>query len=239
MKNSLNSIAYRIFEAIRSAIGDDDSIDIRQIKSDVHNERARWISRDIENKRYIQPSFIQDLGCVELEIADPADCCDISLGCSIMRTKKEIPDTIASKHGDGILRVGYINKTLTPMLYIPYSRVPYTNSGRFNKQIIYVFRVKNRLYLVSDEDNDDLKLLEYINVRGIFENPSQVKDFVSCDGDPCYTDDDEYPITRKIRLIIEQSIKQIYIPREALAPSDTSNDAKHTTTVQSTQEGAK
>jgi hypothetical protein len=72
-----------------------------------------------------------------------------------------------------------------------------------------------------------LDYLEKINIRGVFENPSELAEFVACNNQPCYTDDDEYPINQWMLPYIEAEVIKKFINTLQL-PVDNTNDAKST-----------
>jgi hypothetical protein len=223
---SLNEISYRIFESIRSEITDDDSIDIREIKYDINNVRSVWIRRDAEGGKRVSEAYIQDLGCVELEKADRAECCDIDLGCDIIRTAVELPKFIEAKYGPMITRVGFVDKIAMPIMIIPYHRIPLAGNGRLSKNVIYASLLNNRIILFSRGLSTSFKMLKYINIRGVLEDPREANNFTTCSGEPCYTDDDEYPVPSSMIGLIENDVLSKYFKMDIRVPSDTTNDGK-------------
>jgi hypothetical protein len=100
---TLNELAYQTIEAIRPEFHDDDVVDLRLVKELIHNQRSIWIRQELNKNRSIPEELIQDLGCVELEKASTAECCDFSSDCKILRTKLVIPKPINLHHRDSIL----------------------------------------------------------------------------------------------------------------------------------------
>ncbi len=84
---TLNEIAYDLLSIVRPQLSDDNDIDIRQIKFWIRNQRALWLRNELNRKRSIDEDVIQTL-CVDIEEVDASDCCDITIDCSVLRSKK-------------------------------------------------------------------------------------------------------------------------------------------------------
>ena len=79
---------YEILEIIRGhQLSDDLDIDPREVEFNLDNARATILTQYLNKPgRLIPPVVIQDLGCVALETADPAECCEVDTGCDVLRT---------------------------------------------------------------------------------------------------------------------------------------------------------
>ena len=60
--------------------------------------------------------------------------------------------------------------------------------------------VKDYLYILNNKGAD------YVNVRGIFENPEEAAKFTDCNGLPCYTDDTPFPMPMDMVQAITQGM---------------------------------
>jgi hypothetical protein len=223
---TLNEISYDLLSIVRPHLSDDSDIDIRQIKYWVHNQRALWVRQEMNKKRSVDTDLIQTL-CADLEEVDPSDCCDIEIGCdTVLRTTKDVPETIELYHKEAIMRVAGINKLKKPFSYVDYSRVPWVGSGRFNKENIYAFLHNKRMYIFSP-GNPEWKFLENISIRGVFEDPTEAAKFKDCDNAPCYTDDSEYPIKTWMLPALKEAIlkSNLMIQAQAEQIQDESNNA--------------
>lgn len=221
---TLNQISYNILKKIKPVLTDDTNLSIDTVKYDVNTERALILKGLIEGTKHfsIDDVLVQDLGCVELETADAAECCDFSTGCTVLRTKKEIPAEIR------ITRVGPIIKTRPRFKLVTYEEALMSGNGKFNKNTIFAYPLNDRIYLVSK--SQDLPLLEYINIRGVFEDPREVADFTQCDTNTaCYSDDDDYPMPQWMETIIRDRLMKVYSVTEQL-PVDLANDTKDQST---------
>ena len=222
---SFNEIIFDVMELARgNQISDDTELDERHVTYLLNNQRSLWLRNEYNKPgRSIDSNIIQDLGCLELEEASPEDCCIETNGCIVLRTKKKIPNTIELHAKTAITRVGPINKTSSPFSFMPYHKAVYSGNGRYNKNIVFTYILNNRIYIKTN--SLAANMLDYINVRGVFEDPTAAAEFIDCDGKPCFTYEDEYPINNwMIPFVKEQVLNQLGVALST--PKDESNDAK-------------
>lgn len=164
--------------------------------------RALYIRRDVEKNLFISNQIEQDLGCLDLEDVDAADCCDVEIGCTVKRTVDTIPTTIRFNYKDAITYVGSIDKTTSFKIIRPYDARwakfnKYTNKGN------RAYLLNDKLYVISGNP-----LLDKINVRGVFYDPRDVRPFI-CDGEPCYTENSIFPIgTDMLQSIVTEIVSK-------------------------------
>jgi len=217
-----NKLVSAILGKIKPHLSDDTDLSPREVMFDIANQRALLIRNELNKGRTIDSDIIQDLGCVAMEAVDPAECCDVQTGCKVMRTVLEIPETIELHNKDGITRIGPVNKTLREFSKTTLEGSKWVGSGKYTTQEIYAYRSNNRIYLVSN--NDKHKFIDYINVRGVFEDPKDVTPFTTCgDGATCYSSDNKYPLKAWMYTYIENILMQKYVMAYQL-PTDVLND---------------
>jgi hypothetical protein len=181
----------------------DESLAINSIESSfsyelftdlINGQRALWLRNEYNKNRSIDPYVLQDLSCLELELVNPIDCCiDVPAKCQVLRTKVQIPNTIEFYFTKGIATIGPADIMMPRYVLIDYSRVPYVGHGRTTQRAVYAFLYNNYLYITSK--NPTVSMTKYITVRGIFEDPTSLKQFVSCvNGKPCYSSSEPYPL---------------------------------------------
>jgi hypothetical protein len=221
---TLNKLTYDLLELIRGNITDDDELDLRQIEYWIHNQRALWLKNEMNRFRSIDDDLVQDLGCVELELADASSCTDFPVGCSILRTKKTIPDTIDLHHTSAITRVGPVNRTQRPFSFVPYNRAIFSGNGRLSQSTVYAFLLNDRIHLKFNTDNELAKLLTHVNIRGVFEDPTEVAAFTDENGNVCYSKDSKYPVSRSMVNYMKAEIVKSDLRFKLMAPSDSVND---------------
>lgn len=223
---TLNELTYQIVEAVRPELHDDDVLDLRYVKDLIHNQRALWIRNELNKDRDIPESIIQDLGCVEMELAPTTECCDFNSDCKILRTKNKIPVPIVLHHREAIERVGPSDFTSKPFSLKDYKEAVFYGNGRFNRDMIVAFYRNDRIY-ISSKSQSTTGLIGFINIRLVASDPTTASVFNSCTGDPCYTDDTEYPLSDYMwNYMKEYIIKQILIKYQLT--NDTTNDANNT-----------
>jgi hypothetical protein len=232
MATSKNEIIYSVLEKIRPHISDDESIARRQLSFDIDVVRAKFLRNEFNKNRTIDSGFIQDLGCVPLETVDRAECCEVEVGCHVVRTIAKIPQSIEQHSATTITRIGPIDKLQVSYSLVPYERVPYIGNNKFNKNQVFAYIKDDRIYIASKSHL--IKHLEYINIQGVFEDPEEAINFVDCDNKPCYSRDGKYPTNKWLVDFIIRQLIQDYSP-VAIAPSDVSNDTASAVTPQQQQ----
>lgn len=228
---SFNELIYDTLELLRgNKVSDDTDLSESQIIYHWNNQRALWLRNEYNKPgRLIDPFLEQDLGCLQLVEADAADCCDIVAGCTLLRTSRKIPKTIELHSGPAITRVGLINKLTVPFSFTNYQKAIYTMNGKYSsKKGVFVFLLNGYMYLVTKDPL--VQLLDYINVRGVFENPTELAAF-QCDSGTCFSYDDPYPLNNwMIPYIKDQVLQQFGVTLQI--PKDATNDAKEDITKQ-------
>lgn len=226
-KDSLNNIAYSILNQLRPHLADDSDIDLREVKREIRKIRALLLRNEYnKTNRTIDDDVTQSLGCVELELTDAADCCNIQSDCTVVRTVLEIPDTIELHQKTAITRIGPVNKLDKSYLFIDYDRVPFFGNSRFNGKEIAAFLYSDRIYLISKDES--IKFMKYVNIRGVFEDVEAVAKFKHCSGDACYTDDDKYYLTDWMETYLKTMVRDIFLVKLG-QPVDNVNDNKDNT----------
>lgn len=222
---SLNTLAYKVLNRITPHYTDDDNIDIREIKQEIHIQRAIWMNKDVQGVDRRKDVYMQDLGCFDLEAASSEDCCtDLSIGCTLLRIDEDLPEIMSL---DGIKRfiVAPVDKTQLYFSVVPVKRIPYVGNGRFNKNTIFAFLHDDRVYLYQNQMTGELKMLGKVRIEAILKDPSLAAGYKLCSGGTCYSDDDEYPIEDRLFGYFEDFIVQKYA-QARMMPTDTKMNEK-------------
>lgn len=219
---TLDDITYRILEKLRPNLSDDDDIDLRLLESEVHSQRALSIRNEYNKNRTIDPFIIQDLGCVEMEIVDRAECCEVDLDCSILRSTLKIPSTV-ELHNTTPIWIQPVDKLEKSFGHITPEQAKFIKGNRFTKNQVFAFIINGYVYLVSEDDSH--AEISHISVRGVFENPVAVAEFNTCEGSACYSSSTVYPMKEWMRNYVEGAVIQNLITK-LKHPVDTSNNAK-------------
>ncbi len=207
---------------------DDDRLDDRLLREWVHTNRSAWIRKESSKGGWQIPTqIVQSLGAVLLEVSDRSKSIALlTTGGSILRTTLEIPKTVELKNRDGITEVGPIDPIALAFSYVTIKRARFFGNGRFNKSAICAFPYDSRIYLWANLTNVSFyKYIRYIGVHGIFEDPTEAEQFNHVNGQPCYSDDDEYPMSSWMWKFLREEILEANIDKLLRIPVDKSNDA--------------
>ena len=220
---TLNEIKWDLFENVRGDIANEDSIDLRQIEFWIHNQRALWVKNDLSKTLMINTSYIQDLGKIELETVNAN--LPIDKKYRYLRTSVEIPPLIKRHNKETLLRIGSPVLNDVPFTIVEVSRLPYIGNGRFNYNTVYACLIDRYVYILYRENNILFNTINNINIKAILEDPTQAANFTDYSGNPCYTDESEYPITRELYNYMKAEILKLDMKTKVLAPSDTITNA--------------
>lgn len=205
---TLNEIIYSISHTLNKH---DDHFFLEKIKEDVINYRALYLRRDL-SRNLMSTEFQQKLACIELECVDISECCNLESGVSVLRSVRKIPKPLRAKstmfHYVGSTDMGMSKNTISTM---PYEE---TSSDMYQFTMHNQFTAKTTKYAYANEYlyifNPPSLNLKYITVIGTFADPREAAKFINCDGDPCYTDDDEFPCPEDMLAMIQKDILNIY-----------------------------
>ena len=221
---TLNKIIYDILEDVSSHhLIDDFDIDDRQVIYKLNVQRALWLRNEYNKPgRTIDPFVTQSLGCVELELADSSECPDLPTGCSILRTKCEIPKPVELHNRMAITKVGSVDKLNYFFSLVSYEQAIFSGNGKFNGKSIFAFVLNNRMYFKVN--SAQAKMLRRVSIRGIFEDPEMLKDFCDPNGTACFSKDDDYPVSAWMIPFIQEQVVNSFL-KSFQVPEDNSNDA--------------
>lgn len=213
---TLSELSYNILNSLTGGrTSDDEKLQLEQIKFWINSERVFLLLKDFLTFNTIYEDVVQDLGCLELHCADEIECCEIgfSSGTVIWKTK-EIPEPIIEL----ITFVGTVNKR--PIDMIKYHHAINIKNLKYTGDKTRVFYMNKKLYVINP------KGLKYITARGIFKNPEEVKEYTTCDGSYCYTEESNYPIAAHMIPELTQNILQKYTSYYASMRPYDNNDGK-------------
>jgi hypothetical protein len=221
---SLREITFSIINTVRPKIVNGDSITKELVNFHVNNVRAQLAKQQIGKYGTLEKSYVQSLGCLELELADKSECCEYPTGCKILRTVLNIPQTI----NDSLLtRVGPVDLSEASFNHIEYERVPFSGYNKYTKNIKRWFRKDHNgpIYIVVNENDLLDQSLEVISADGVFENPQDLQSFLSCStGEVCFSDSSRYPVPASMIPIIQDIIIKSFVGVQSKSPIDSSND---------------
>ena len=216
---TLNEIAYNLLNLIRGGRSNhDEHISLDQIKFNIKHYRAMFIRRDYSKNGFNSRHVEQDLGCVEIERVDATKCCKLPSSCSVYRTILPIPKTIRYNFEEAISYVGDITGVGT-IPFINSNTVQWLPYDKYTKGKYKAYMIDEFLYIYNADG------LQYVNIRGVFENPEDVARFGDCAGSGCYDDSkDDFPIPMDMLSLINQGIIAGELQLLSGSFSDTTND---------------
>ena len=216
---TLNEIAYNLLNLVRGGRShNDENISLDQIKFNIKHYRAMFIRRDYTKNGFVSRHVEQDLGCIKLQRVDATKCCSLPSECIVSQGIDAIPKTIRYNFEEAITYVGDVTGTGTiPM--VNSNTIQFLPHDKYTNKKMKAYMIENYLYIYNAEG------LEYINVRGVFEDPETVSKFGDCDGQKCYDDSaTDYPIPMDMLSQINQGILSGELALLSSTISDTTND---------------
>jgi hypothetical protein len=188
----------------------------------INGQRSLWLRNEYNKNRSIDPNVLQDLRCVELELVNPIDCCiTVPTGCKVLRTKKQIPNTIEFYFTKGIVSVGPADIMKPRYILADYSRIPYIGHGRTTQNAIYTFLYGGYLYVTSR--NLSHRTMQYLTIRGLFEDPTMLGDFIDCNNQACWSPAEPYPLNMWMWEYIKPIVVQQLLQKGMYAMDDSNN----------------
>jgi len=160
---------------------------------------ANWIryyrnvllKQDIKKNAYVPQGYVQDLGCLCLQFADASMCKTKCWGEPVAYIT--IPEVIDLPDNMGLTFFGLIDKQ-TKIILSDYNYGNYHNYNRFTpKNKLWAEKIDNTIYI---HGFDPVFPPEYVNVQGVFADPTELS-FCPCQGaEPiCFDwDSTPYPI---------------------------------------------
>lgn len=191
-------------------------IDEAQIAFWVAEVRAQLIAQSLNRRDDINDTWLQTIKCLEMEQVDAAECCTIESDCMILRSVKQIPDTIDTYRDNWIVSVTTPLGDIIPKQNKFKARYQKYNSFISNKPGWYL--QNNYLYITNNQ------LLKYVNVTGLFSDPAELENFVNCDDESCFTLDSPYPVSFNMAKQIVDIIMQTRVYPFLSLNQDKKND---------------
>jgi hypothetical protein len=218
----LTALHSQLDEALN--VNNSDSIFSVSYYTDIINEqRSLFVRNEYNRTREVDPN-IQQSYCDDLELVDPHNCpcADIPVGCKILRTKRKVPNTIEFHHSKAITSVGPVVITARRFTLIDYDRVPFIGNGRTTANTVYAFLYDQYIYIISK--NPAKLLLKKVAIRGIFEDPTAIAEFIECsENNICWTPEDPYPMNQWMWAYVKPQVMQQLLQKRQLPQDDSGN----------------
>lgn len=219
---TINELTFDLLGVLRAGganITDDEGVTLRQIAFWVKNTRSLLIRQQLSKRQSISDNITQTIKCLDMSPTDASTCCDVSSNCFMIKSNLRIPTPIESNQKDLIERVMPQIVGARSYPFIPYARAAYWGNSPFNKNQPASFLYNGYLYIMNSD------FIDKVTIQGVFEDPEELANFSNCEGDPCYTQDDRYPISNHMietmkKMIVDSNFRIIL-----QASVDTHNNA--------------
>lgn len=221
---TLNTIITDLLKIIRQAkVSRSEPISKRQLEAWVHQYRALLIKQDLDKGKMPNPDYIQDIPSLELEIVDRAEPSIFESNTYMMKTKLTVPKTIDLNNKSGFTYIGSIDGI--EFQFIPEARSMWQQYKKYTSCDNLVFLRNQYLYLLS------VSPLKYISVRGLFEVPTEVSNFVNTKMSTARSSNlnDAYPIPINMLPVLKEMILKNELGIEYKMNSDLTNDSSGST----------
>lgn len=181
--------------------------------------RATLISQSLARKDDLNDTWLQTISCLELELADASECCLAPSDCYVLKTVQQIPSTIDTWKANWVVSV--TTPDGTPISKLNQFANRYQKYSKYTSKIRYYYLKNDYLYIVNET------LLSYVNVIGLFQDPTELAEFVTCENESCFTYNSAYPISANMAgQLTDIIIKSKVIPFMQF-PTDNTNDGQN------------
>lgn len=217
--NDIRNFKYGGIQPDTRRLGD------RQIKLWIKEERSYFLDQLIRQIKNVPEEFIQTIKCIPIEcynLLEECNCIDMKgdVGVRVLRTPI-LPMPISNDLlGESRMFLEVSTLAGDSITIINKSEAKLYKYKKYSGNKPYGWYEDRRLYFENLEEED------LINIRLLADDPEELKNFASCDGTVCYSDDEAYPITTKLSKLIKMSILERYIIPGLQLPKDNSNNAK-------------
>ncbi len=225
MAISASKLIYDIVEIASSGgLPSEFSISNEQILYWIEQTRAILIGQSLNKRDDINDSWIQYINCLEMEQVDASLCCLAPSDCTVTRSVLKIPSTIDTWKDNWIISVSGIDGTSIPKSN-PIKQ-KYQQYNKYTKNDSSWYLIDDYLYIINNP------YLEVVRLAGIFEFPSDLNSFVNCEGQTCFSLDEDYPISLSMASQITDIVIKTKVNPFLQFPRDNSNNGNGSTPKQ-------
>jgi len=219
----MKTFKHLIADIRNSATSGNNTIDFRiedsQIGYWINQTRSILINQALQKRQDISDTWLQSLTCLELVEVDKSECCEITTGCKILRTVRQLPDTVESNGDNLIIRVEYPNGEIISKT-TPFES-KYVEFNKFTRKKARWYSKNNYIYIINED------YVDKINIVGLFEDPTELIAFTSCDGSTCFSYNKAYPCSLKMASMITDIVLKTKVYPFMKMPQDNTNDSSN------------
>jgi hypothetical protein len=219
IRNSLTEIIDDIVNIFRNnQPADEDQYSRKQIEFWVHQYRALFIKQDIDKGRDINESYMQTINGLKLIVEDYGANTGQDTKVYRYRTSEKIPTPLDLHFGRSFVVYTMTDDEIQVMAE---SRAALQRYRKFTAEAPRCYYTDGYIYI------EGCSLLEYIKVKGVFENPIEVAG-LSLEEGKCYDPSAEpYPVPANMIPVIRQTILTRELNIMQQQASDQENDASN------------
>lgn len=217
---TIKELVYDLRQSIQE-INKDSELSDELLEYWINAYRAILIRRDLDKGRSVSTTITQDIGCLKLICVPTIDCCGLSLSePTILRTELPVPPTIELPTKDLTTYVGLCDH-LTPIPIESIHQIDKLQYSKYTKNKRAAFALGEYWYVVNGGD------LQYIRVRGVYEDPRKANNLSVCGGRGDCQEDFEYPMSSYMVPMLKEYLIKQEIGTFYLAPRDTINNSNN------------
>ena len=193
-------------------------IEDEQIAYWIAEVRSMLISQAISRRDHLTDTWVQGITCMQLIQVDSSECCLLESDCkTLLRTKDRLPTTVETFNDNTIVRVTKANGDIISKSN-PFE-VKYNKYNKYTSLKSQWYLQNGYLYIINEEH------IEYINVYAIFENPTELANYINCSNETCFNWDQQYPVSLRMANDITNIVLKTKVYPLLQLPQDTANDA--------------
>lgn len=197
----------------------DFRIEHEQVYYWINEVRSMLISQAIQKRQNITDVWLQSISCVKMIQVDESECCLVNTNCYVLRSENKLPITIETVGDNTIIRVvgasgDIISKSNS-------FEVMYSSNNKYTGKKARWFIKNGYLYILNEQ------LVDYVTVYGLFEDPTELSNWVDCTGSSCFSvDTSPYPVSAKMANdITNYIIKTKVVPFMKFKQDDTNDSS--------------
>lgn len=190
---TLNEIAYLVLDGIEhNHIFDDSDVDIRLVKGWINLKRLQFLkqstyilnAKDIQSYEFTVENVNSYSGTFSSYPFDNTE----NQKDNLYKSTEEIPDIVFSKIGMPlVLNIENSDILKPPFLFVPFERLKWAGSGRFNYNMVYSALKGGYIYLQQCDDTF-LSSNKSCIINAVFSNPIGINGLTADDEYPCSLD---------------------------------------------------
>lgn len=218
-------VIYDLKELLKK-YGDDSEYDDRHLMYLYNTKRAKFLRQLLDDKTRGFDTILQQSLCLEFEEIDKG-LCSLEVGCTLLRSKLPLPQLLQVRNRSTLISIQpsvMLSKQFKVVDFIQASHIldrPYSNG------IYATIDTEGYIYLFSN--HEEYKLIECLNVIGIFEDPSELENYKNCCNceniqESCFDEDSKYPAPSFLIDTIRDEILKLLITTKEQIKEDKDNN---------------